>query len=35
MDPALLSQAIDQAIQRTYTNWADEPIPLLDNKTPR
>lgn len=35
MDPALLAQAIGQAIQRAYANWADEPIPLLDNKTPR
>lgn len=35
IDPALLSQAIGEAIQRAYANWADEPIPLLDNKTPR
>ena len=35
MDPALLAQLMEQAIQRAYTNWADEPIPLLDNKTPR
>ena len=35
LDPTLLSQAIGHAIQRAYANWANEPIPLLDNKTPR
>jgi hypothetical protein len=35
IDPTLLSQAIGQAIQRAYANWADEPISLLDHKTPR
>lgn len=35
IDPTLLSQAIAQAIQRAYANWANESIPLLDNKTPR
>ena len=26
---------IEQAIRRSYANWVDEPIPALDNKTPR
>lgn len=35
IDLTLLSQAIGEALQRAYANWANEPIPLLDNKTPR
>lgn len=35
IDPQVLAQAMAQMIQRTYANWADEPIPALDNKTPR
>jgi hypothetical protein len=26
---------IEAAIRRSYANWANEPIPALDNKTPR
>ena len=35
MDPAVLAQAIEGAIHRSYANWADAPIPALGNKTPR
>ena len=33
--PAVLTQAIEQALRRAYANWADEPVPMLDNQTPR
>lgn len=26
---------LEGAIRRAYANWADEPIPALNNKTPR
>jgi hypothetical protein len=34
-DTLALAQAMTDLIKRTYTNWADDPIPLLDNKSPR
>ncbi len=30
-----VADAIEQVMRRSYARWADEPIPLLDNKTPR
>lgn len=35
LPPEVMAQAIEQAIRRSYANWADEPIPSLDGKTPR
>jgi hypothetical protein len=35
IDPDVLAEAMAQAIRRHYANWADEPIPMLDGKTPR
>lgn len=35
VDPQSVALAVETAIRRTYANWADEPIPALDNKTPR
>ncbi len=37
VDPALLPEGFwqDLAETRLYENWADEPIPALDDKTPR
>jgi hypothetical protein len=35
MDPETLAGIIEGAILRSYANWADEPIPALNNKTPR
>lgn len=35
LDPQMLAQAFEGAIRRAYANWADEPIPALNNKTPR
>lgn len=35
LDPQMLAQVIEGAIRRAYANWADAPIPALDNKTPR
>ncbi len=35
MDPTLLAQMIEEAIHRSYANWAEEPIPALGHKTPR
>ena len=26
MDPAVVAQAIEAAIHRSYANWADEPV---------
>ena len=35
MDPAALADAIEGVIRRTYARWADEPIPALNDQTPR
>lgn len=35
LDPAEMTAAMTEVLQRHYANWADEPVPLLDNKTPR
>ena len=35
IDPQELTKLIAGVLQRTYANWCDEPIPTLDNKTPR
>ena len=35
MDPETLAGAIEAMIQRTYANWADEPVPALNDQTPR
>ena len=35
IDAATMSQLMSEAIRRTYANWADEPIPALNHKTPR
>jgi hypothetical protein len=35
LSPDQMADAIEQALRRSYARWADEPIPLLDNKTPR
>jgi hypothetical protein len=35
LDPAEMTAAMTQVLHRHYAHWADEPVPLLDNKTPR
>ena len=35
LPPEALAQVIEQMIRRSYAHWADEPIPALENKTPR
>ena len=35
LDAATMTQLMSEAIHRMYANWADEPIPALDHKTPR
>jgi len=35
IDAATMAQLMSEAIRRTYANWADEPIPALNHKTPR
>lgn len=35
LDAQSLADAIETVIQRSYANWADEPIPALDGRTPR
>lgn len=35
LDPAALADAMAKVIHSSYANWADEPIPALDGRTPR
>ena len=35
LDAATMTQLMSEAIHREYADWADEPIPALDQKTPR
>jgi len=35
VDPQELAEAIAGVVKRSYANWADEPIPALDDRTPR
>ena len=35
VDPAAVADALANVIKRTYANWADEPIPALEGRTPR
>ena len=35
IDAATMEQMVSQMIAKTYANWADEPIPALEHKTPR
>jgi hypothetical protein len=35
IDPTEFSKLIEGVIRKTYTNWCDDPIPALSNKTPR
>lgn len=35
LDPVALADTIETFIKRSYANWADEPIPALDGRTPR
>jgi hypothetical protein len=35
MDPEVMAGIIEAAILRSYAHWADEPIPALNNQTPR
>ena len=35
LDPAALADAMAKVIQSSYANWADQPIPALDGRTPR
>lgn len=35
LPPAVIADAIEQALRRSYANWCDEPIPALGDKTPR
>lgn len=35
IDSQELAQAMAELVQRSYANWVDEPIPALNNKTPR
>jgi hypothetical protein len=33
--PEILSEIIEKKIRQLYDNWADEPLPILNNQTPR
>ncbi len=35
LSPEALGEAVAEVLQRTYANWADEPIPALGDRTPR
>ena len=35
LDAQSLADAIETVIKRSYANWADEPIPALEGRTPR
>lgn len=35
LDAATMAQLMSKVIHDNYAHWADEPIPALDNKTPR
>ncbi len=35
LPPEVLADVIEKALLRSYANWADEPIPALDGRTPR
>jgi hypothetical protein len=35
LDAATMTQMMSEFLHRSYANWADEPIPALDHKTPR
>ncbi|MGH6627251.1 MAG: SEC-C domain-containing protein [Burkholderiaceae bacterium] len=35
LSPDAMAEAIEQVLLRSYANWADDPIPALDHKTPR
>jgi hypothetical protein len=35
LPPDVLAEVIDKVTRRHYANWCDEPIPLLDDRTPR
>lgn len=35
LPPEVMTQLMQQALHRIYAKWADEPIPLLGNQTPR
>ncbi len=35
LDAGALADAIETVIRRSYANWADEPIPVLQGRTPR
>ncbi|HET7062043.1 MAG TPA: zinc chelation protein SecC [Nitrosospira sp.] len=35
LPPEIATQLMEKSIRQYYANWADEPIPVLNNKTPR
>ena len=35
IDAETLAVAMEAVIKRTYANWTDEPIPVLEGRTPR
>lgn len=35
ISPEELTKLMESALHRMYANWADEPIPMLENQTPR
>lgn len=35
LSPEMLNEACAQAVQRIYANWANQPLPALNGKTPR
>jgi hypothetical protein len=33
--PEVVAEALDQRIRQLYADWADQPLPALDGRTPR
>jgi Protein of unknown function (DUF2384) len=35
LPPEVVSEIIEKHIRQTYADWADQPLPALNNRTPR
>jgi hypothetical protein len=35
ISPSVMTEVIEKFIRKNYANWADEPIPMFKNRTPR
>ena len=35
MSPEVITEVIGNRVRQLYAGWADQPLPILDNRTPR